>query len=112
MEAKVKTQGCVKDAPPTFWIEGRSRSMASMIDVTAKGIGYAEVPEVVFFPPSKTQWYLWRFGEGSTVRISALEDEKPGTPLAEHFNEIAAKLKEIEAERHRDIQAVEIPEEK
>ena len=54
----------------------------------------------------------WRFGEGSVVHINAFEDEKPGTPLAEHFNEIAAKLKEIEAERQKECQAAEIPEEK
>lgn len=43
-------------------------------------------------------------------RFSAFEDEKPGTPLHEHFNEIAVKLKQIEAERLRDIQAASLPD--
>ncbi len=42
--------------------------------------------------------------------FSAFEDEKPGAPAVEHFNEIAAKLKEIEAERMREIQAAPPPD--
>ena len=53
-----------------------------------------------YIPPSKS------------IPLTTFEDEKPGTPLAEHFNEIAAKLKEIEAERQKECQAAEIPEEK
>ena len=46
------------------------------------------------------------------IPLITFEDEKPGTPLAEHFNEIGAKLKDIEAERQKECQAAEIPEEK
>jgi len=47
-------------------------------------------------------------------RLIALEDEqpKPGTPVSEHVKDIAARLKEIEADRLRDIQAATPPEEK
>ena len=45
--------------------------------------------------------------------LIALDDEpKPGTPACEHVKDIAARLKEIEADRLRDIQAATPPEEK
>jgi hypothetical protein len=49
------------------------------------------------------------------AELIALEDEqqpKPGTPVSEHVRDIAARLKEIETDRLRDIQAATPPEEK
>jgi len=36
--------------------------------------------------------------------------EPPGTPLVEHVTDIAARLKEIEAERAKEHQAASLPE--
>ncbi len=58
-------------------------------------------------------WMCWTFGT-SGFSIAALPDgdaPRPGTPLCEHVKEIATRLKEIEADRKRDIQAAESPSE-
>jgi hypothetical protein len=39
-----------------------------------------------------------------------MADNSPGTPIAEHVNDIATRLKEIEAERAKERQAGILPE--
>lgn len=53
------------------------------------------------------------FRPGGDTLLSAMADEvKPGTPMCEHLIEIAVRLKELEVDRLRDIQAAKPPEEK
>ena len=59
---------------------------------------------------------IWSSTGVLSIPLTTFEDEKtdrvPGTPVADYFTDIATRLKEVEADRLRDIQAAEIPEEK
>ncbi len=97
----------------------------TVVRKVAHGMGYKEPAPVVFIPLDirvealnaedimqgmiETLWTSWCYGTHG-FQITALPDgdgPRPGTPLCEHVKEIAKRLKEIEADRKRDIQAAE-----